>query len=248
LATLIRERLDGTYFEPFLGGGAVFFELAPRRAELSDVNLELIDTYREVKRSPSTLVTRLRRLAVSQVQYERMRRALPSTREGRATRFLYLNRNAFGGLYRVNARGHFNVPYSGGRRGHSILWRRNLLLNAAAALRVARLSAHDFSWAFGRASAGDVIYCDPTYTLAHNNNGFVRYNERNFSWRDQERLAACARAARLQGVTVLISSAMHSSLLALHTSARVFIQERFSGVSRKVTGRRRVQECVFIYD
>jgi DNA adenine methylase len=243
---IIVPRLKGCYFEPFLGGGAVFFALRPTRAILSDVNQDLILTYRSVREQPDAIVRLLRKLPVNRRTYYSIRAEEPTDPIRRAARFLYLNRTAFGGIYRLNGRGGFNVPYGGGDRTTSILWERQLVSSAAKALSSVTLRCSDFESVISRASSGDVVYCDPTYTVAHNNNGFVRYNEQNFSWNDQERLAAASRSAVKRGATVIISNACHDTLKALYPRGTCIEVERKSLVSAKTTGRRTIKELLIV--
>lgn len=105
-----------TYREPFLGGGALFFGLRPKQSVLSDINSDLINTYRHVKYRAVALLEQLRPLPINQVTYDRLRECCPSSPLQRAVRFLYLNRTAFGGMYRLNQQGEFNVPFGGGER------------------------------------------------------------------------------------------------------------------------------------
>jgi DNA adenine methylase len=244
IAELVAARLSGTYFEPFLGGGAVFFHLRPFRAVLADVNEDLIATYRTVRRDSGAIVGRLRRYRVTEEDYYRIRARDPKDPVARAARFLYLNRTAFGGVYRLNLEGRFNVPYGGGERTPAILWQTEILERAGRALRRAQLKVSDFEPVLNLARAGDVAYCDPTYTVAHDNNGFVRYNERNFSWSDQKRLAAVADAATRRGATVIISNAHHASILELYPAAQFTILTRISRVTPKVSLRRPVDELL----
>lgn len=235
----------GTYFEPFAGGAAVFFALQPVRAVLSDVNAELIEGYETVRSKPDDVLRLLRRMRVSKEEYYRIRSSKPRSEVSRAARLLYLNRTAFGGMYRVNRSGEFNVPYGGGRTP-SILWERDLLRLAGATLRRAKLLACDFETSMERAGAGDVIYCDPTYTVAHNNNGFVRYNERNFSWSDQQRLALAAHSAVSRGATVIVSNAHHAEITSLYPAWSARVVHRQSLVSSQPTARVQITECLFI--
>jgi DNA adenine methylase len=246
IAALVRERLTGTYYEPFLGGGAVFFRLRPAKAVLSDINPELINTYRIVRNSVEEIVPLLKRMAVNKRNYNRLRRAEPESPIQRAVRFLYLNRTAFGGIYRLNLRGEFNVPYGGGERKPNILWERPLLKNAADALATADIRVTDFEAMIDLAKAGDVVYCDPTYTVAHDNNGFIRYNEKNFSWADQHRLACSAHRASQRGVGVIISNANHRTIRKLYPGARILVAERPSLVSCDVSKRRSVEELFIL--
>ena len=112
-------------------------------------------------------------------------------------------------MYRLNQQGEFNVPFGGGERTTAPLWEYNLLTSSARALRGAKLLAVDFEQAISEAKKGDLVYCDPTYTVAHNNNGFIRYNERNFSWEDQKRLSRSCHSAAARGALVIVSNAYH---------------------------------------
>jgi DNA adenine methylase len=204
---LLKEQVFDRYFEPFLGGGAVFFSLHPRVATLSDVNAELVNTYLQVKARPLDLIEKLKKIPVDKETYLSLREASPINPVDRAVRFLYLNRTAFGGMYRLDREGHFNVPFGGGERTPEPLWRDNLLINASEILRNTVIATADFEEILARTGKGDLVYCDPTYTVSHNNNGFIRYNERNFSWSDQVRLARVCREAATRGATILVSNA-----------------------------------------
>ena len=237
----------GTYFEPFLGGGALFFALNPEKAVLSDINGDLINTYIQVKRRPHELVRRLMEIQVDKGTYDNFRQSSPTRQLERATRFLYLNRTAFGGIYRLNRMGMFNVPYGGGERTPDPLWSENLLVNASRRLKRAHLHATDFEEVLTGAKAGDLVYCDPTYTVAHNNNGFVRYNERNFSWNDQKRLADTCRRLCKEGVTVFVSNADHTDIVELFRPPRLLRLDRMSLLSPDSEKRRATTELLFVF-
>jgi DNA adenine methylase len=235
------------YFEPFLGGGALFFALQPKFSVLSDINPELINAYEQVKKNPEQLVRRLRALPVNPKTYEAFRRKKKDSPFYRAIRFLYLNRTAFAGMYRLNRKGEFNVPYGGGERTPAILWQKGLIKTASILLRRSRLEACDFETAISVAGLGDLVYCDPTYTVMHNNNGFVRYNEKNFSWEDQKRLAACCKRAAQRGVFVLVSNAHHAEILQLFSPPCHTIVVRTSLLCPNSAYRRETAEYLFLY-
>jgi DNA adenine methylase len=243
---LVRKNLNGTYFEPFLGGGAVFFWLQPQTAVLSDINQDLINTYCVVRRHPKKLMAGISNLTVSKSAYYRLRSSAPTDSVERAIRFIYLNRTAFSGLYRVNSSGRFNVPYGGGERTPQILLDTPLLLNASKVLTNAEIKCCDFEEILGFAKRGDVVYCDPTYTVTHDSNGFIRYNERNFSWKDQQRLAKAATRAAQKGVTVLVSNAHHEAIRGLYPGAKFAILERQSTLCANSSKRRTVNEFLII--
>jgi DNA adenine methylase len=248
IASLFRDRVFGTYFEPFLGGGAVFFGLAPRQAVLSDINSELITTYCQVRDAPNEVLDRLKDLAVDRATYYRLREWEPRSDLDKAVRFLYLNRTAFAGMYRLNQQGKFNVPFGGGQRTPEPLWRDNLLISASTALRDVTVIQSDFEPVLKRAVAGDLVYCDPTYTVAHNSNGFIRYNERNFSWCDQKRLAKVAADSAKRGVTVLVSNAAQPEIRDLYPNAHVAVLQRKTLLSPRPEKRRSTEEYLLILD
>jgi DNA adenine methylase len=247
LLEFIGERQFNRYYEPFLGGAALFFALRPRKAVLSDVNPDLINAYKQTKRHADLIIERLKALPVNARTYGGLRKNVPEDPIDRAIRFLYLNRTAFSGIYRLNREGQFNVPYGGGERTAEPLWRDDLLLNAARRLHRARLVSGDFEAVLGDAGAGDLVYCDPTYTVAHNNNGFIRYNERNFAWSDQERLARCCRRLARRGATVIVSNAYHKDIFELFRPDLHFTLERNSLLCPDVDKRRTVQEVVMVF-
>lgn len=246
LVPVIRAFLKGQYIEPFLGGGAAFFALRPAKTLLSDINDDLINSYVQVRDNPEALERLLRAIPVDKQTYYQIRAQNPSIRLERAARFLYLNRTAFGGMYRLNRDGLFNVPYGGGERTPEILWRTGLLSKASHALKKAKIQSSDFECIIDQAVAGDVVYCDPTYTVAHNKNAFVRYNERNFSWTDQNRLATAAKRACARGVFVIISNAAHESISKLYWPFRPLLLERPSLLSPHQKARGYVDEYLFM--
>jgi DNA adenine methylase len=247
LLKIARTQRFSVYREPFLGGGALFFALNPDAAILSDINGELINTYRQVKLHPDLLLSSLRQLPTNRKTYYSVRNAVGDSRIERAVRFLYLNRTAFGGLYRLNLDGVFNVPFGGGERTPAPLWTRKLIVSATAALRGARLLTCDFEEALRSAGRDDLVYCDPTYTVAHNNNGFVRYNESNFSWEDQKRLAACCHAAARRGAFIIVSNAHHEDLLGLYRPHRHLSLSRTSCLCPDASYRRLITEYIFLF-
>ena len=246
LVPLIRRHLRSRYFEPFLGGGAAFFGIGPKVALLSDINADLINVYRSVRDSPGRVLGIVKKMPVTEEYYYRLRRNRLGSDSGNAARFLFLNRTAFGGMYRLNGQGDFNVPF-GRERTPEILWERCLVHNASVALQGAQIVQSDFESALDEATSGDVVYCDPTYTVTHEHNGFVRYNESNFSWADQERLALAARRAARRGATVLVSNAYHTSVLKLFSPPKSIVLHRPSCVSRDPGARLLVHEYLFVF-
>ena len=174
----------GRYFEPFLDGGAVFFGLMPKRAVLSDLNPELIQLYRMMVRDDPDGLERLLQLHQanhSKDYYYKTRAEKPICPIEQAAWMLYLNSTCFNGLYRVNRRGEFNVPIGTKTR---VIFEDESFKKLSNALSGTDLKSQDFEKTIQQASKGDFIYIDPSYTVAHNFNGFIKYNDNIFSWED----------------------------------------------------------------
>jgi len=245
LAAEITPLLQGyrRYFEPFFGGGAVFFELNPKSAVLSDLNPELINCYKVTQSQPDALIEKLRKLKNSRDDYYDIRASSPRSEVGRAARFIYLCTLSFNGIYRVNQAGQFNVPY--GYKEHIDPCDADVIHSISDQLQSCEIQCNDFEVVATRANRGDCVYFDPPYTVAHGNNGFLKYNEKIFSWRDQERLESVARMLAARGVKVVISNADHPSLRELYKAFQVQTVERWSVISASATGRKAITECIF---
>lgn len=236
----------GTYFEPFLGSGAVFFHHQPRQAVLSDANAELIECYVAIRDEPSAVQQALKRLAGKdpETSYYDVRKSRPRSVAGRAARFLYLNRTCWNGLYRVNLKGEFNVPR--GTKTQILLPDEDFFVFSAV-LQSCRISACDFEESIDAAKDGDLIFADPPYTVAHNLNGFVKYNQQIFSWCDQKRLAAALIRASRRGVMVISTNADHPEVLALYRNHfSTDSVARSSVIAAASSNRRRTTELLIL--
>ncbi len=176
------------YIEPFLGSGSVFFSLCPERALLGDANADLIAAYQGVKNNWVELERLLHEhhKKHNKTHYYKVREAKPTDPVKRAARFIYLNRTCFNGIYRVNLQGKFNVPMG---TKNSVLLDHDDFKQAAHILAKAEMRVSDFQFLIDEAQSNDLVFADPPYTVRHNLNGFINYNEVLFSWEDQQRLS-----------------------------------------------------------
>ena len=203
------------YLEPFVGSGAVYFHLLPKKAVLGDTNIDLITTYKAIKTGWQKVEKELRKHHYnhSKFYYYYIRSLRPRTPHTLAARFIYLNRTCWNGLYRVNRMGQFNVP---------IGTKTDVLLDAddfgttARILRNAKLVSKDFENVIDRSESGDFLFIDPPYTVKHNYNGFIKYNDLLFKWEDQERLQAAIVRAKRRRVIILLTNANHKSVRKLY--------------------------------
>lgn len=232
------------YHEPFLGSGAMFFLLQPRQAFLSDVCDELIETYRAVRDRPDLVLRYLSPLKPSRDVYYAMRDNPSRSRFHKAAEFLYINKTCWNGLYRVNRFGKFNVPY-GWPKTDNIVDRANLRACAVQLDRQSvQLQTRSFIEALSDVREGDLVFLDPPYVTGHNNNGFVDYNERLFSWEDQIALAEQARRLASSGVHVIVTNANHRKLLELYEGFSLATLSRHSSLSGDASKRGRVEEAL----
>ena len=196
----------GGYWEPCVGGGALFFEIHPKvtTAILSDTNLDLVIAYNAIKRDPTALIAKLgehaRRHNEEYYYQIRDRQTLQDPMDV-AARFLYLNKTCYNGLYRVNKDGEFNVPI-GSYVNPEIVQQENILL-CSAALQKARIEYREFDAI--RPEKGDFVYFDPPYHPT-GSGSFTKYTKQDFSEKDQARLRAFALKLHRQGVKVMISN------------------------------------------
>ncbi|MBI2861392.1 MAG: Dam family site-specific DNA-(adenine-N6)-methyltransferase [Chloroflexi bacterium] len=236
-------RTAGRYIEPFFGGGAVFFTRLPDNALLSDNNVELIECYIQVRDNPSSVISHLSEMKNSEEVYYRIRESHPSQPASRAARLIYLATLAFNGIYRTNLNGRFNVPY--GHKTHINPCATEKIYAVSRGLQSATLLACDFAIAVTDARKGDIVYMDPPYTVAHRNNGFIKYNAKMFTWDDQVRLADVCERLVHRGCRVIISNADHPAIHQLYSRFNVKKVERVSRVASSASFRGRIQECVF---
>ncbi len=233
------------YIEPFLGSGAVFFHMQPKSAILSDLNTELVSTYIAVRDTPIRVKHYLsihhRKHSVDHYYY--VRQQATRTPATQAAKFIYLNRTCFNGLYRVNLQGVFNVPKG---TKEKVILPSDDFEKVSALLQKTTLTSCDFADTINQARNGDFLYIDPPYTVRHNNNNFLKYNERIFSWADQKRLAKSLVKATRQGVSILISNADHPCIHELYRAScwqRMRV-DRFSRLASSAKHRKETTEVI----
>jgi len=234
------------YIEPFLGSGAVFFHLAPRESVLSDRNEELMSAYRAIRDDWKSVERELRRhdRNHSKKYYYEIRESKPRAAHTGAARFIYLNRTCWNGLYRVNFKGAFNVPL--GTKTDAILDSDNFEA-VANLLKNAELHVGDFEKAVDLAGKGDLLFVDPPYTVKHNLNGFVKYNETLFTWKDQIRLRDSVIRAKKRGANVLLTNAYHTSVRKLYERVgKHYRLDRHSILAADTEKRKRCEELLVV--
>jgi DNA adenine methylase len=210
----------GTYFEPFVGGAAVFLALAEEkrfeRAVITDKNKELINLYTVVRDDLVKLLRRLETLQhqTSEAQYYEIRAQRGGDRIARAARLIYLNKTGYNGLYRVNSSGGFNVPY--GRYKRPKIYDPERLTNAAIALQDVTIKVADFEETCAEARRGDAVYLDPPYLPLSKTASFSAYHSEAFGLPEHQRLAKVFAKLVKRGVCAVLSNSATPETRALY--------------------------------
>ena len=198
------------YYEPFVGGGALYFKLWSlgriKKAHINDSNPDLVNAYLVIQNNVDELINELKNEKYQNTQnaFYKIRVEQPTSDIEKAARFIYLNKTGFNGLYRVNSKGVFNVPF-GRYKNPKILDEQNLRL-VNKALERASITCKDFEDAIHKANGSSLIYFDPPYHPLNGTAKFTQYTSNNFSLDDQERLSKIFARLSKGGSYVLLSN------------------------------------------
>lgn len=225
--------ITNTYYEPFVGGGAVFFDLLPKNAELSDLNNELVTTYNVIKNNVDELIQSLQKHIYDKEYYleVRAKKVEDLSDVEIASRFIFLNRTGFNGLYRVNKSGQFNVPF--GRYNNPVICDEDNLRRVSDALQDVTITHQDYKNVLKTAKSGDFIYLDPPYYPINATSSFTSYTAEGFLEKEQTELRDTFVKLHKKGCFVMLSN-----------SDTPFINELYSGLDgitiNKITAGRAI--------
>ena len=238
----------GTYHEPFVGGGAMFFHLKPERAVLTDRNDRLVRTYLGIRDQVEAVIEMLDDLRRnhSREQYLDLRDwpIDDGTDVEVAAWMVYLNKTGFNGLYRVNSRNVFNVPF--GKYPKPSICDPDNLRACAEVLQGALIHHAGFEAVADAARPGDLVYFDPPYAPVSPTANFTSYTKDGFGPDDQARLAGLARALRQRGVTVVLSNSDTDEIRALYADGPFTLHQVMvpRAINAKASGRGKVPELI----
>jgi DNA adenine methylase len=238
----------GTYHEPFLGGGALFFALQPQRARLNDINAPLMTTYRTVRDDVEGLIKLLRRYSRNEEEFLRVRKF--NFGRGSAARkaadFIYVNKCCFNGLYRVNQSGRFNVPFDGTKTDRNVICDAELLRAVSAALQNARFSRAPFdsTTVTARISKGDLVYFDPPYHPLTKTSNFTAFHQNGFDGEDQRRLRDVALELKKRGAFVVISNSNAQLIRELYAHFKIEEVMAARSINSDAEGRGKIKELL----
>lgn len=242
------------YFEPFVGGGALFFRVKPFHPHINDVNEELMSAFLcfKSRKKFEDLKTLLRKYEFEHSEdnylkvrsYDRNDNWEKATDVEKAARLIYLNKACFNGLYRVNSNGFFNVPSGKKEIVHTVDESNFLGIFDYFKMAKPEITSKDFVKAVEKAKEGDFVYFDPPYDSIEDKNGFVSYDKEGFKKEDQIRLAECFKELDSRGVKVMLSNHNTKFINELYNDFNIHIVKARRSINSKGEGRGEVEEVI----
>ncbi len=238
-----------TYYEPFLGGGAVFFHLLPPKAVLSDLNPELVNVWQAVRDKPKELMVALDEHhphRKSKDYFYKVRSQDPKDMDPveRAARTVFLNKTCYNGLYRVNSKGQFNVPF--GYYSDPTLYDEDIILASIQALRGKTILVADYRDACKEAQRGDFIYLDPPYHPLSPTSSFTEYTQDSFGDADQMELAAFFRRLDERYCKVMLTNSATNLVRYLYKGFHTETVKANRVINCKAAGRGAISELLIM--
>lgn len=242
------------YFEPFIGGGALLFELAPKQATINDVNQELLAIYNSLKDDE------LYKLMIEELdkheenhseeyyyavrEWDRDPRFELEPLWKRAARAIYLNKSCFNGLYRVNSKGYFNVPSAKKEKVNTYSKENLEEIHSYFKDDNITILSGDFVEACRAAHEGDFVYFDPPYDNWDDKESFTAYSKFDFNKDDQKRLAECFRDLTNRGVKCMLSNHNTKFINELYKDFNIHVINAKRMINAKASGRGNVEEVI----
>lgn len=239
-----------TYIEPFIGGGAVLFEIQPKKAIINDINNELTNVYNVIKTNPTQLIEILKSYKNDEITYYTIRNLdRDNTYDkindiDKAARTIYLNRTCFNGLYRVNSKGQNNVPY--GKYKNPTICDKDNINNLSIFLNnnSIEIKNTDFINILNLANENDFVYLDPPYDPLTNTSSFVSYNKNGFDKEDQRRLKESCDNLTKRKVKFLLSNSSTEFIKELYKDYQIIEIDAKRNISATTKGRKNVKEVL----
>lgn len=220
------------YIEPFIGGGALFFFLNKNNSIISDTNDELINLYKEVARNPKKILKKLKEYKNTKKYFYTVRKEVPNNPTERACRTIFLNRTCFNGLYRVNKKGEFNVPYAD--NGSTKLTDENNLLKTSQLLKKTILLNLSYDLVLKKyAKKNDLIFLDPPYLPVSKFSDFKRYTKEQFHLEDHKKLATIYEKLHEKGCYLILTNSNSPEILKLYKKFNIKILNTKRNINAK---------------
>lgn len=236
-----------TYFEPFVGGGAVFFDLLPKKAFLSDLNSDLVITYNVIKNNVDGLIKSLKKHEYEKDYFLKVRAKNPKNLSDIeiASRFIFLNRTCFNGMYRVNSKGEFNVPF--GKYSNPLICDEDNLRKVSKALQGVEIKHQDYKAVLKKAKKGDFVYFDPPYYPVSKTASFTSYTNEAFLDKEQIELRDTFLELHKRGCFVMLSNSDTPFINKIYKGfkgVKINKVEAGRSINSKASGRGKITEVL----
>ncbi|KAB2951077.1 DNA adenine methylase [Heliorestis acidaminivorans] len=239
-----------TYYEPFIGAGAVLFDIQPKNAIINDINVELVNIYNIIRDNADELIEDLKKhentpeyfYAIRDLDRQKEYKSLSPVE--RASRVIYLNKTCFNGLFRVNSQGQFNVPF--GKYKNPQIVNEIIIRAVHNYLSTNNVTVYnkDFEEVLETAKKGDFIYLDPPYDPVSDTSSFTGYSLNGFNKEDQRRLGYTFVDLDKRGCNVLLSNSATDFIKELYEGFHIEIVSASRNINSKASGRGKVDEVL----
>ena len=231
------------YIEPFVGGGALYFHLARKNSIINDSNSEIINLYKEISKNPEMIIKGLKNYKNDEDFYYNIRKSIPNSKLSKAIRTIYLNRTCFNGLYRVNKKGEFNVPY-GKYKNVNFVDENNLIL-ASKLLKKTKILNKDYKFILRNyCRRSDLVFLDPPYIPISKYSDFKRYTKEQFHLDDQVELSKYYKKLDKKGCYLILTNSNHEIIKKLYNDFKIKIIKTKRNINSK--GSKRTGEDIVI--
>ena len=247
LVKLINDSLDiksfSSYHEPFVGGGAMLFHLQPKKAYISDSNVQLMRTYEVVRDNVSDVINIISTYGRDEQAYYQVRSIKSNDPIEQAAQFIYLNLMSYNGIYRVNLKGEYNVPW--GKRIHYKFDYDNLR-RVSDYLKKVHIQAMDFGDSIKTVRKNTLVFLDPPYTHSKIENRFIKYNQKIFTLEDQKRLSLMIDTIKSRQAYYILTNADHDVIKEVFDkNDRIIYLSRNNIIGGRNAQRGQYEECIF---
>lgn len=231
------------YVEPFIGGGALYFYLNNNKAVINDSNPELINLYNEVANNPKKIITNLKKYKNNKEFFYKVRSAEPKTSLEAASRTIYLNRTCFNGLYRVNKKGGFNVPFGNYKVSNFV--DNDNFLKASSLLKKTKILCKDYKHVLDKyTKKGDLVFLDPPYLPVSKYSDFKRYTKEQFYLEDHIELSEYFKKLDKKGCYLILTNSNNKKILDLYKGYKINIFNTKRNISSK--GQKRTGQDIIV--
>jgi DNA adenine methylase len=231
------------FIEPFIGGGALFFYLNKKNSIISDINEELINLYKQISKNPKKIISRIKNYKNTKDDFYNTRKSVPRNDLDRACRTIYLNKTCFNGLYRVNQKGEFNVPY-GNYKNVNFFDEKNLI-EISKLLKQTQIIHGSYETILKKfAMKKDLIFLDPPYLPISKNSDFKRYNKEQFYFDDHKNLANLYKELDRRGCYLILTNSNSERIIDLYKNYKISIYSTKRNINN--VGNKRVGKDIIV--